>query len=130
MLIDNYDRANFRMKELKSKHTGKLDEIIPIGQPYILSHALNLSRGGKLVSLEHEKDASLLKVFDGISLHTKHFYYGRYDIKCASVEALKQGKDFSILEYNGCGAEPHHIYGSGNSLFQAYSIVLKHWKVL
>jgi hypothetical protein len=130
MLIDNYPRATFRLDEVKAKHASKLNTIIPAGESYILSHALNLSRGGKLISLEHEKDDSLLKVFDDISNYSKHFYYGRYDIKCASVDALKKGKDFSILEYNGCGAEPHHIYGNGNTLLQAYSIVLKHWKVL
>ena len=130
MLINNHRRASFRQEEVKSKHAGKLNDIIPAGQPYILSYALNLSRGSKLVSLEHEKDEALLKVFNDLSLYSKHFYYGRYDIKCASVAALKQGKDFSILEYNGCGAEPHHIYGNGNNLLQAYGIVIKHWKVL
>lgn len=130
MLIDNYSRAAFRLAELKSKHAHNLDSVIAAGQPYILSYALNLSRGGRLVSLEHEKDEALLKVFDELSNYTRHFYYGRYDIKCKSIESLKQGKDYSILEYNGCGAEPHHIYGNGNSLLQAYKIVLKHWKVL
>ena len=129
-LIDAYPRASFRLDEVRSKHADRLHEIIPAGQPYILSYALNLSRGGRLVSLEHEKDDALLSVFDRISHHTKHLYYGRYDIKCRSIEALKRGEEFSILEYNGCGAEPHHIYGNGNSLFQAYAIVLKHWKVL
>ncbi|HMG66410.1 MAG TPA: hypothetical protein VK588_01955 [Chitinophagaceae bacterium] len=130
MLIDNYPRATYRLDEVRAKHADKLDHIIPAGQPYVLSYALNLSRGGKLISLEHEKDENLLKVFDGISQYANQFYYGRYDIKCASVESLKQGKDFSILEYNGCGAEPHHIYGNGNTLIRAYAIVLKHWKVL
>jgi hypothetical protein len=129
-LIDNYGRASFRMDEIKSKHQAMLQNIIPVGKTYVLSYALNLSRGGKLVSLAAQKDAKLLKVFDEISLYTKQFYYGRYDIKCVSVESLKEGKDFSIIEFNGCGAEPHHIYGNGYSLLQAYAIVLKHWKVL
>lgn len=129
-LIDQYDRVRFRVAELKSKNADRLKDILPLGTPCILSPALNLSRGGKLVSLEHEKDECLLKLFDEISLQAKHFYYGRYDIKCASIESLKKGKNFSILEFNGCGAEPHHIYGNNNTLLQAYRIVLKHWKIL
>jgi hypothetical protein len=62
--------------------------------------------------------------------YAQHFYYGRYDIKCASIEDLKRGRNFYILEFNGCGAEPHHIYGNGNNLLQAYKIVLQHWKML
>src|SRR5215203_2383458 len=129
-LIESYDRLRFRLEEMYSKHADKLNLIIPGGEIYVLSYALNLSRGGRLVSLEHEKDEDLLKVFDSLSHYTEHFYYGRYDIKCSSIDDLKKGKNFSILEYNGCGAEPHHIYGNGNSLLQAYKIVLHHWKIL
>ncbi|MEP6467055.1 MAG: hypothetical protein ABJB05_12170 [Parafilimonas sp.] len=129
-LIQNYERVQFRLDEMKAKHAGTLNDIIPEGEIYILSQALNLSRGGKLVSLEHEKDERLLKVFDDLSHYTKHFYYGRYDIKCASIEDLKQGKNFSILEFNGSGAEPHHAYGNGNTLLEAQKIFLHHWKIL
>jgi len=129
-LIQNYDRVQFRLDEMKAKHDQKLNTIIPVGEVYKLSHALNLSRGGKMMSLAHEKDDRLLKVFDDLSHYAKYFYYGRYDIKCASVEDLKQGKNFSILEYNGSGAEPHHAYGNGNTLWQAHKIFLHHWKIL
>ncbi|MEJ7769559.1 MAG: hypothetical protein WKF89_17195 [Chitinophagaceae bacterium] len=129
-LILMHPRAGFRLKELKSKHENRLQEIMPAGEVFKLSWAANLSRGAKLVTLAHEADDRLLKVFDELSHFTKSFYYGRYDIKCQSIEDLKEGKNFSILEYNGSGAEPHHIYGSGNNLFQAYKILLHHWKVL
>jgi hypothetical protein len=129
-LIMKYPRARYRLNELKSKHKDRLEYIVPAGEVFYLSHALNLSRGGRLISLAHEKDDKLLKVFDDISHYTGHFYYGRYDLKCTSIEDLKQGGNFSILEYNGCGAEPHHIYGNGNTLLGAYKIVLQHWKVL
>lgn len=129
-LILRYPRIRFRVEEMKLKHEKRLNNIIAKGEKYYLSYALNLSRGGKLVSLAHEKDSRLLKVFDELSNYSKHFYYGRYDIKCLSIEDFKQGKNFSILEYNGSGAEPHHIYGDGNNLIQAYKIVLYHWRVL
>lgn len=122
-------RPGFKIEEWKTKHAANLDEVIPEGKMYRLSWAANLSRGGRLISLEHEKDYRLLKVFDDLSNYTKYFYYGRYDIKCNSIEGLKNG-EFSILEYNGSGAEPHHIYGAGNNLIQAYKIILHHWKVL
>jgi len=129
-LINNYEQVRFRQDEMLAKHTDHLQKVLPQGEIYFLSYALNLSRGGKLVSLAHENDEKLLKVFDNLSHYTKHFYYGRYDIKCACIQDLKDGKNFSILEYNGCGAEPHHAYGNGNTLFQAYAIFLHHWKVL
>jgi hypothetical protein len=129
-LILQYPRVRFRVEEMKLKHEKRLNDIIQQGEIYCLSYALNLSRGGKLISLASQKDNSLLKVFDELSHYTKYFYYGRYDIKCLSIEDLKKGQNFSILEYNGSGAEPHHIYGDGNTLLQAYRIVLHHWNVL
>ncbi|MEJ1240872.1 hypothetical protein WBG78_22190 [Chryseolinea sp. T2] len=129
-LIGDYPRARYRRAELFSKHESKLSWVVPNGEPYVLSHALNLSRGGRLVNLENENDSSLLKVFDDISRYTKNFYYGRYDVKCRSIEDLKAGRNFSILEYNGAGAEPHHVYSGGFGLFSACSVLVKHWGIL
>lgn len=126
-LIAKYPRVLFRLREMKRKHAGKLHRVLAPGEKYCLSHALNLSRGGKLVSLEHEKDESLLRVFDEFSLYSGKFYYGRYDIKCASIDELKKGKNFLILEFNGSGAEPHHVYGNGYSLLAACSVLVAHW---
>ncbi len=128
-LIDEYPRVQFRLEEIKGKHSSRLQDIIPAGERYCLSYALNLSRGGKLISLADEKDEKLLAVFDALSHHSK-FYYGRYDIRCQSIEDLKEGKNYSILEFNGCGAEPHHVYGDGRTLLQACSILVHHWNVM
>lgn len=111
------------------KHDGHLDTIVPRDKTFVLSEAFNLSRGGRLVSLEHEKDERLLRVFDRLS-HAADFYYGRYDIRCTSIEDLKEGRNFAVLEFNGSGAEPHHIYGNGNSLFRAMKILVDHWGAL
>jgi hypothetical protein len=34
------------------------------------------------------------------------------------------------LEYNGCGAEPNHIYDAGLTVWQAYRVLLHHWHML
>jgi hypothetical protein len=129
-LIDSYDRVDFRREEMYAKHANRLDHVVPDGERYCLNYALNLTRGGRLVSLAHEKDADLLRVFDELSQYTGQFYFGRYDIKCRSVADLKQGQHFSIIEFNGAGAAPHHVYGNGHSLGEAYRIVLHHWTIL
>ena len=81
-------------------------------------------------NLKNEIDDALLSIFDALSIQINDFYYGRYDILCASVADLKVGKNFSILEYNGCGAEPNHFYDTGYTLGGAYKEILKHWKAL
>jgi hypothetical protein len=128
-LMHNYARIQFRLEEMRIKHALMLHHIVPRGEKYVLSDALNLSRGGQLVSLEQEKDERLLRIFDALS-HTGDFYFGRYDIKCKSIEELKNGQNYSILEFNGSGAEPHHVYGNGNSFLEAVRILLRHWDIL
>ncbi|MDQ3142715.1 MAG: hypothetical protein M3Q56_10770 [Bacteroidota bacterium] len=126
-LINNYPRVRFILEEIRLKHQKSLQEIIPAGESFQLSYALNLSRGCRLVNLDHEKNERLLKLFDDLSHYTKTLFFGRYDIKCTSIEDLKQGKNFCILEYNGSGGEPHHVYGNGNTLLRACSILARHW---
>ena len=128
-LISEHPRARHRLEEMRIKHKDQLDTVIPAKERYILTYAANLNRGARFTNLEHLIDDDLLAVFDKLS-HQTTFYYGRYDIKCASVEDLKKGRNFSILEFNGSGAEPNHVYNTGYTLFQAYRVFLMHWKVL
>jgi hypothetical protein len=128
-LIMAHAKARHRPEEMRIKHEAHLDKIIPKGERFILTYAANLNRGAKFTNLHHLIDDDLLEIFDEVS-HSAKFYYGRYDIKCASVEDLKKGKNFTILEFNGAGAEPNHVYNSGFSLFAAYRVFLHHWKVL
>ncbi|MBI1342610.1 MAG: hypothetical protein GC171_06740 [Terrimonas sp.] len=129
-LVQEHPRAKFRMEEMEHKHGHRFDRIIPEGEIFYLSYAGNHNRGAHFTNLHKEIDEDLHRVFDTLSHYSRHFYYGRYDIKTSSIEALKKGEDFYILEFNGCGAEPNHIYDCGMSIWQAYREILKHWKAL
>jgi hypothetical protein len=128
-LIQDHPIAKHREEEMRKKHEDSLSFIIPADERYILTYAANLSRGARFVNLEHLIDDSLHQMFDALS-HKGQFYYGRYDIKCTSIEDLKKGKNYSILEFNGSGAEPNHVYHRGLTLFQAQKVFLHHWDVL
>lgn len=119
-----------RLSELKQKHEINFSKIVPKDEVYILSHAGNHNRGADFFDLSSEISDDLVQQLDEISLGINDFFYGRYDIMCHSIEDLKQGKNFVILEYNGCGAEPNHIYDTGYSLIAAWKEILKHWKIL
>ncbi|MEO6894237.1 MAG: hypothetical protein ABI136_04320 [Ginsengibacter sp.] len=119
-----------RLAELKQKHEINLNKVIPDGEVYILSHAGNHNRGADFFDLSSEINDDLVAMLDKISLGINDFFYGRYDIMCHSIEDLKQGKSFVILEYNGCGAEPNHFYDTGYTLIGAWKEILKHWKIL
>lgn len=127
-LIKQNPRAALRLEEMQKRHAGNLDKIISSGEKYYLSIAGNHNRGARFINLQHEIDERLNNVFDNISHKAKHFYYGRYDFKCTSVEDLKNGKNIQILEYNGAGAEPNHIYDCGMKYTDALKTIAFHWK--
>lgn len=129
-LVERHPRARHRLIEMQRRHGHRFDRVIEKDQIFYLSYAGNHNRGAQFTNLQHEIDGQLLSVFENIHAHARHFYYGRYDIKTASIEDLKAGRNFIILEYNGSGAEPNHIYDCNMSLLQAYREILKHWKAL
>lgn len=55
------------------------------------------------------------------------FELGRFDVRAESTEALQRG-EFQVLELNGVGAEPAHIYDPRVSLLDAYRALMRHWQ--
>jgi hypothetical protein len=129
-LIIMNSKSEKRIDELRTKHEHNFDQVLKAGDKYMLSYAANHNRGAHFIDLKNEIDERLMKILDEISHSVNDFFYGRYDIMCNSIEELKQGKNFVILEYNGCGAEPNHFYDTGYTLINAWKEILKHWKVL
>ncbi len=128
-LILMNSKSGKRISELRAKHEKNFAMVLADGEKYMLSYAANHNRGARFTDLKKEIDDQLINMLDDIS-HLNDFFYGRYDIMCNTIEELKQGKNFVILEYNGCGAEPNHFYDTGYTLTNAWKEILKHWKVL
>ena len=97
---------------------GKRMELVSIG-----NHCL----GTKFLDGNHLINEKLTASFDRISKQVNGFYFGRYDLRCASLADLENGK-IKIMELNGCGAEPAHIYHPGASLVKAMKVLITHWK--
>ena len=127
-LIGRHASAQYRVEEMKQKHD--VSRVLPAGEKLFLTYAANLNRGGVFINLHREIDEPLHRLMDGINLYSKEFYYGRYDLKAASLEDLRAGRNFLLLEYNGSGAEPNHVYQQNMSLRAAHREILRHWKVL
>ncbi len=128
-LIQNHPKASGRLEELTPRHESQFERILAEGEIYLLSHAANHNRGAFFYNLSDRITSEMVERFDVLSHQTK-FYYGRYDLKVKSIDDFCSGGAFSILEFNGCGAEPNHIYDCGMTLWQAYRVILHHWKVM
>jgi hypothetical protein len=129
-LIMQNPRALLQFDVLEKIYVTEMDIILKDGEKKVLVPYGNHCRGAMFLDYNHIIDEQLNDTFDQISKSIKGFYYGRYDIKCNSIEELKLGINFSIVELNGAGAEPAHIYQPNYSFFKAQRDIFKHYSML
>ncbi len=128
-LILEKDRAKIQWSTLRHLYTDRLTEIIPAEKKVELVSIGNHCLGTTFLNYNHLINDKLSASFDIISKQIKGFYFGRFDLRCASLQDLENGI-VKIMELNGCGAEPAHIYHPGSSLIKAMSVLIKHWRNL
>jgi hypothetical protein len=128
-LVIDYDRARLQWQHLKEKYKGQLEKVLPNGKKEVLVSIGNHCLGTKFLNGNHLITPQLSKSFDIISKQIDGFYFGRYDLRCATLEDLEKGK-VKIVELNGCGAEPSHIYDPEASLWKGIDDLITHWQNL
>ena len=129
-LILNNPRFYFQKEYLFKKFNHLLENVIPRTEEVMLSTIGNHARGSEFVDLTSMVDEKLEQQIDSISNKIPQFYFGRYDIKYNSLEELSEGKNFKIIELNGAGSAPTHIYDPNFSLLNAWKVLTRHWKYL
>lgn len=125
-LILEKDRAKLHWDSLQVVYRDRLDEIIARGANMELVSIGNHCLGTKFLNKNHLITDALSSSFDTMSKRIDGFYFGRFDLRAASENDLEQGK-VMVMELNGCGAEPSHIYHPGFSLLEGMRILFKHW---
>jgi hypothetical protein len=128
-LIFKKDRARLQWDSLKMVYQDRLSEVLPNGEKVELVSIGNHCLGTTFLNGNHLITPKLSNAFDQISKRVKGFYFGRYDLRCASLQDLEEG-NVMIVELNGCGAEPAHIYHPGASLWRGVRDLIIHWKNL
>ncbi len=71
----------------------------------------------------------LTRAIDRLSRRFSGFHFGRYDVRVPDVEALREGRDFQVLELNGLTSEAAHIYEPGFSLREARRTLTEQWRL-
>ncbi|MEO9868961.1 hypothetical protein [Ekhidna sp.] len=129
-LLEKNQRA-IMTADFESDYLELIGLVVPDAEQEVLIEPIgNHCRGTKFLDDNQEIDNLLNQAFNKLADQIPEFYFGRFDIKCQSYEDLKQLKNFKILELNGAGAEPGHIYQPGYSLIRAYKDIFWHLSVL
>ncbi len=129
-LIEAVPRYYFQRQYLFAKYKQQLGRVLAPGEVFVLSDIGNHARGSLFTDRCHYNNSKLETVIDAVSKAYNTFYFGRYDIKFNSWEDLYEGKNFMIVELNGSGSEPTHIYDPQKKITQAWKIILQHWNIM
>lgn len=100
---------------------GEVLELEPIG---------NHSRGTCFLNGNHLIDERLNAAFDRVALQMEGIHYGRFDLKCTSLDDIKNNGNFVVMEFNGVGGEPAHIYDPSYPVWKKYRDFYRHWRII
>ena len=123
-------RARLYIKAFEEKYPQKLSLVPAKGERVEVEPIGNHCRGTTFLDETSRVTDKLEMAFDLVANQIPGFYFGRFDIRCSSFEVLEAGRDFKILELNGAGAEPGHIYHPGRSIWSGYKDIIHHLNVL
>jgi hypothetical protein len=98
---------------------GELIRLVEIG-----SHC----RGSVFLNGSRLKTSALEEAIDRVSQEHPGFYFGRYDVRTPSIQALQDGF-FRVIELNGVSAEATHIYDPAISVLDAYRVLFRQWRL-
>jgi hypothetical protein len=67
---------------------------------------------------------------DAVAQRFGGFYFGRFDVRYADVEAFQRGDDFAVVELNGVTSESTNLYDLRRSLLWAYRTLFRQGSLL
>jgi hypothetical protein len=129
-LLKRNSRSLLQLPSLEKMYGEELGAVLPKGQKKLLVPYGNHARGAKFLDDSHLADEQLIQTLNEICSRIENFYFGRLDIRYKDWGELKEGKNFFVIEVNGAGAEPTHIYDPRHSLFFAWKEIIRHWIIL
>jgi hypothetical protein len=122
-------RAGFQLERFEKEKPELMAYCPAAGETLLLEPIGNHARGTKFLNGNHLIDEQLTAAFAPVCKAIEGVYYGRFDLKCASPEALARG-EFKVMELNGVLGEPAHVYDPTYGMWRAYRDYWRHWRIL
>ncbi len=129
-LIIKHPRYVLQLAAIKKMPEIDLTIVLPEGQQKILVPFGNHARGAKFIDVSNKISVDFENSIDEICKQIPGFYFGRLDVMFNNWEQLAKGKNLSIVELNGAGSEPTHMYDPSHTIFFAWKEIARHLKLL
>lgn len=129
-LIEADPRARRIRQVYFARHSRRLRRVVPEGKKVPLVFAGNHCQGSIFRNGRHLATKALRRRMDEIASSMPEFYFGRFDVRFADMNALRRGEGFKIVEINGASSEATHIWDAETSLVDAYKTLFEQFRLL
>jgi hypothetical protein len=126
-LVLQNDRYLLQHKALHTIFGEHMNKVLAPGEKKLLVPFGNHARGCRFINSTSRANEKLANAIDTLCHRVEGFYYGRLDIRFESWEQLERLEAFSIIELNGSGSEPTHMYDPTQTIWQAWKEIITHW---
>jgi len=126
-LIAADQRLNAVARLLLPKLKDKAERIPEAGEAVRLVFVGNHCRGSTFKDGIDIVSPALTARIDEIARDVKDLFFSRIDLRYESLEALRAGENFKIIEINGSGSEATHIWDPAMTIRAAYKTQFFHY---
>ena len=129
-LIRSDSRASLMASVYLRRFAADRGRVLAAGEPWRLVEAGNHCQGAIFLDGSRLLSSELERTIDGIARSVSGFFVGRFDIRYASEEGLRNGQAFQIIELNGASSEATNIYDPHNSVVKAWRTLFRQWEII
>lgn len=112
-----------------ARHAEHRGRVLAKGEAFRLVFVGNHCKGAVFRNGAHLVTPQMEASFDRIACEIPEFYFGRFDVRFRSTAELSNG-GFRIIEVNGAGSEPTHIWDRHMTIGGAYRTLFQHLRAL
>jgi hypothetical protein len=124
------DRAVCLAPFFLRKLAARLAEVPAAGETVRLTELGTHCRGALFLDGWDEAWSDALEArLDALSRQREGFFFGRYDVRAPSAEALRARGEFRVLELNGVSSESTHIFDPKHSLWTGWRVLCAQWRL-
>jgi len=133
-LIWHHPRHRCQADVFLKRFADRTDEVLDKGQTLQLGAAGNHSQGTMFSDGSDLLSDALAEAFEKIAQGFKDaengagLDFGRFDVRAASEDDLRAGKNFTVIELNGVLSESTNLYDPSRSVVYCYRVMFAQWR--
>lgn len=132
-IIWEHPRFRMQARTFLKRFDAQSDRVLEDGEILRLAIAGNHCQGTMFTDGQDLITPELTKAVDDIARAFRHpdtgaaVDFGRFDIRYADDDALKNAENFALVEFNGTMSESTNIYDPEKSVLWTYAVLFRQW---